>query len=223
MNKIETQKIIAVMMASYPNFKLEDVNATVEVWKDMLIDFSYEHIDMALKCYIRTDTSGFAPTPGQLIDQVKRLTEPEELNETEAWSLVIKAISNGTYNSAEEFLKLPQEIQRGVGSAEQLRQWAMTENLNYEVAKSQFLKTYKREVDRKKELGKLPSNIKRLIDSVNIGSERLKFENNNLKAITATLEDKKAENEDCRHLRIKTEMSEKNKIALEELKNSVGR
>ena len=223
MNKIETQKIIAVMMASYPNFKLEDVNATVEVWKDMLIDFSYEHIDMALKCYIRTDTSGFAPTPGQLIDQVKRLTEPEELNETEAWSLVIKAISNGIYNSAEEFLKLPQEIQRGVGSVEQLRQWAMTENLNYEVAKSQFLKTYKREVDRKKELGKLPNNIKRLIDSVNIGSERLKFENNNLKAITATLEDKKAENEDCRHLRIKTEMSEKNKIALEELKNSVGR
>lgn len=223
MNKIETQKIIAVMMASYPNFKLENVNATVEVWKDMLIDFSYEHIDMALKCYIRTDTSGFAPTPGQLIDQVKRLTEPEELNETEAWSLVIKAISNGIYNSAEEFLKLPQEIQRGVGSVEQLRQWAMTENLNYEVAKSQFLKTYKREVDRKKELGKLPNNIKRLIDSVNIGSERLKFENNNLKAITATLEDKKAENEDCRHLRIKTEMSEKNKIALEELKNSVGR
>ena len=67
----DARKIIAVMLVSYPNFKPIDTELMATTWADMLNEYSYEQVSVALKCYITTDTSGFAPSIGQLIDKLK--------------------------------------------------------------------------------------------------------------------------------------------------------
>ena len=69
----------------------------------MLSDYTYQQISVALKSYILSDTSGFAPTIGQLVDMVHSVSKPQELNEMEAWSVVSMAIRNSGYRYTEEF------------------------------------------------------------------------------------------------------------------------
>ena len=128
MTVIEAKKIIAVMLVSFPNFKPTDVDSMTETWADMLSEYSYSQVSMALKAYIVSDTSGFAPAIGQLVGKIQTISQPQELNEMEAWSLVSRAIRNSTYNSVEEFAKLPPMVQKAVGLPDQLRTWAMDEN-----------------------------------------------------------------------------------------------
>ena len=130
MTREETVKIIRIMVDSYPNYKPNDISETVDVWNMMLSEYTYEQISVALKAYILSDTSGFAPSVGQLVDKMKSITTPQELNEMEAWALVCDALRNSGYNYAEEYDKLPPLVQKAVGLPTQLQTWALTENLN---------------------------------------------------------------------------------------------
>ena len=170
MTVIEAKKIIAVMLVSFPNFKPTDVDSMAETWADMLSEYSYSQVSMALKAYIVSDTSGFAPAIGQLVGKIQTISQPQELNEMEAWSLVSSAIRNSTYNSVEEFAKLPPLVQKAVGLPNQLRTWAMDENYNEQVASSNFIKCYRTEVARSQELSKMPSDVRKIIERACNGS-----------------------------------------------------
>ena len=63
--------------------------------------------------------------PGALNALIAQQQELEGPTEGEAWSLVAKALSRGIYNAREEFEKLPEDIQRIIGSAGQIHDWAM--------------------------------------------------------------------------------------------------
>lgn len=56
------------MCDSYPNYKPMDLKETVDVWTMMLEECTYEQISVALKQYILTENSGFAPSIGQLVN-----------------------------------------------------------------------------------------------------------------------------------------------------------
>lgn len=183
MDELGARKIIASMMVSYSNYKPTDVDYAATVWADMLSEYTYEQVSMGLKMYIKTDTSGFAPTPGQIIDKIHSFTQPEHLNEMEAWALVAKALRNGGYRSLEEYEKLPPAVQKAVGTHEQLRNWALDENFNEEIAKSNFLRTYRTEVKREQELAKMPNDIRRLVESANQNSYKAQIEGKRQEAI----------------------------------------
>lgn len=153
------------MVDSYPNYKPNNISETVDVWQMMLSDYDYNLVAMALKAYILSDTSGFAPSIGQLVSKIQIITKPHELSEMEAWSLVSKAIRNSGYNSVEEFAKLPPVVQKAVGLPEQLRTWALGENYNEQVVSSNFMRCYRTELARYEELSKMPAEIKALIDN----------------------------------------------------------
>lgn len=165
MTRDETVKIIRIMVDSYPNYKPNNISETVDVWQMMLSDYDYNLVAMALKAYILSDTSGFAPSIGQLVSKIQTITKPHELSEMEAWSLVSKAIRNSGYNSVEEFAKLPPVVQKAVGLPEQLRTWALDENYNEQVVSSNFMRCYRTELARHEELSKMPAEIKALIDN----------------------------------------------------------
>lgn len=150
------------MCDSYPNYKPMDLSETVDVWTMMLEEYTYEQISIALKAYVLSDASGFAPSVGQLVAKVQTITQPQELNEMEAWALVSKALKRSANNSAEEYFKLPPLVRKAVGLPEQLRTWSMDENFNEEVAMSQFQRCYRTELSRKKEVDKLPSDMQKL-------------------------------------------------------------
>jgi hypothetical protein len=124
----------------------------------MLEDFAYQKIALALKAYILTDTSGFAPSVGALVSKVRKA---EELNEMEAWALVSKAIKNGIHGAEDEFAKLPPVVQKAVGAPSNLRQWAQTDLKSIEnVIQSNFIKTYQGVVKRESELQALPVSMR---------------------------------------------------------------
>lgn len=169
----ETRKIIAVLMVAYPNYKPINIDFTVSVWTDMLSDYSYSEVDMAIKAYISTDTSGFAPAIGQVIEKIKSITTPQQMTDAEAWSLVRKAISDSSYNATDRFNELPITCQRAVGSPAQLRMWALDASYNENVVSSNFMRSYRTEVARQNELSRMPSEVRQIIEKINNNSKLL--------------------------------------------------
>lgn len=219
MTREETVKIIRIMVDSYPNYKPNDISETVDVWHMMLEEYSYQEVSVALKAYILSDDSGFAPSIGKLVSKIHTMTAPQELNEMEAWSLVYKAICNSTYNSVSEFEKLPPLVQKAVGLPDSLREWAMTENLNCEVVMSNFQKAYKAELKRHEELQKMPQNVRQIIENANVGSYSAQIEEKRQQAIESASERKQSE---IKALEMKHEgvpMPEKYKERLEDMRN----
>ena len=158
------------MVDSYPNYKPNDISETVDVWQMMLSDYDYNLVAMALKAYILSDTSGFAPSIGQLVGKIQTLTKPQELNEMEAWSLVCDALKNCGYNYVEEYEKLPPLVQKAVGLPTQLREWSLTENLNKDVIGSNFMRCYRIEVERQNEISKMPKDVMEMLEKVSSAS-----------------------------------------------------
>ena len=166
----EARKFVAVLMVTYPNYNPIDEELAAETWAGVTEEYTYKQVDIALRSYMKSNTSGFAPAPGQIIDKIYTMTAPQELNEMEAWSLVSKAIRNSGYNSTEEFSKLPPLVQKAVGLPSQLRTWALDENYNEEVVSSNFIKCYRNELARQREFQKMPQNVRNLIENANVGS-----------------------------------------------------
>lgn len=219
MTREETVKIIRIMVDSYPNYKPNDISETVDVWQMMLEEYSYQEVSVALKAYILSDDSGFAPSIGKLVSKIHNMTAPQELNEMEAWSLVYKAICNSTYNSVSEFEKLPPLVQKAVGLPDSLREWAMTENINLEVVMSNFQRAYKAELKRHEELQKMPQNVRQLIEKANIGSYSAQMAEKRKQAIESASYRKQGE---IKALEMKHEgipMPEKYKERLEDMRN----
>ena len=83
------------------------------------------------------------------------------------WSLVRKAVRNSGYHSVEEFEKLPEACQRAVGSAANLKEWALMDSERVEtVEQSHFIRNYRTTVQRISEEKKLPESIRLLIASM---------------------------------------------------------
>lgn len=178
MTNEEVKKIIGTMILAYPNYKPDNMSMLIELWKEMLSEYTYQQVAMALKAYIASDTSGFAPSIGQLVGKIQMINQPEELNEMEAWNLVSKAIRNGYYGAEEEFSKLPPLVQKAVGSHEQLRQWAQTDIDSVEnVIQSNFMRTYRAVVERSLNVSRMPVETRKRIEAINY---RPTIENRNL-------------------------------------------
>lgn len=194
MTREETVKIIRIICGSFPNFKPSDLSETVDIWNMMLDEYTYNQIAGALKSYILADSTGFAPSIGQLIAKVKTIGEPAQLNETEAWGLVSKAIRNGYYGAVEEFSKLPPLVQKAVGTPDNLRNWSQTNLESVEtVIQSNFLRAYRVEAQRAAEISKMPSDIKTMIENTSQNSYSAQIANKNKCSVKSLLEDKKNE------------------------------
>ena len=80
-----------------------------------------------------------------------------EPGEVEAWGLVKNAIRNSTYNSVEEFEKLPKAVQLTLGSPSVLKEWAMSEENGMEkVVASNFMRAYRQKADSIKVVESIP-------------------------------------------------------------------
>lgn len=162
MTRDEVKQILMRIQVTYPNWKPSgDIALVVDVWHEYLATYSYKEILAAVKSYVMSDTSGFAPSVGQVLAKLKVITEPEGISELEAWAMVSKALRNGLYGSENEFNKLPKNVQKAVGCPENLRNWAMTEEKTLEtVVMSQFLSAYKTILKREKEIAMIPPELR---------------------------------------------------------------
>lgn len=177
MTREETVEIIHIICDCYPNFKPEDLSRTIDAWQVMLEEYSCEQVAVALKAYITSNTSGFAPSVGEIVAKIQLVSQPQELDGMAAWGLVSKALRNGTYGAVEEFNKLPPLVRQAVGMPDNLKNWATSDYQTIEtVIQSNFLRTYEVVVKRANEINRMPDNIKSLIEKTNTNSYKAQIE-----------------------------------------------
>lgn len=169
----EFGKLADAIKTYFPRDNMLPTDTAMELWYDMLKDMDYQSAYIGLKNHVAT--SKFAPTIADIRNGAV-ISQPQELNEMEAWSLVSKAIQSSIYYSTEEFAKLPPLVQKAVGLPSQLRTWALDENYNEQVAMSSFQRAYKAELHRHEELQKMPQSVRSLIEKANSGSYSAQIE-----------------------------------------------
>lgn len=192
MTETEVRQLLAMTQAVYPNYNPPSREAAVNAWLMCLSEYDNNVVMAAFKAYMTTDTSGFAPSIGQLVDKIHAIQNPQELTELEAWSLVSKAIRNGLYGADEEFAKLPPLVQQAVGQPRCLTEWAMLGAEDKAVTQSNFMRTYRTVVCRAKELSKMPPEVRALIEKNNANSYSAQITSKNLQRINSMLEDRKS-------------------------------
>ena len=154
----------------FPRDNVLPTENAMRLWYSELKDIPYQLAHTALRKYVSTNK--FAPTIADIREQVAELNDQneEELNETAAWSLVLKAIRRSTYYSEEEFAKLPATVQRAVASPKQLREWATLEDVDGKtltVIQSNFQRTFRAEQQRERERNKLSPDVLKLMRPLN--------------------------------------------------------
>lgn len=176
MTREDTIKILSVLRGAYPAFyrdiTKQEAESTIALWLSMFDEEPYELVGAAVKAFISGDSKGFPPAIGQIKERIRQITQPEEMTEQEAWSYVSKALRNSTYGSAEEFAKLPPEVQAVVHDPGQLRQWALAEADEVEtVIASNFMRSFRAKQKATREYLALPTEVKRLMISAGFRSD----------------------------------------------------
>ena len=168
MTRAEIIKIMSVLRGAYPQFYRNVARAeaedTIALWAAMFAEDDAGLVGAAVKALIATDSKGFPPVIGQIKAKMRLLTERKGMDEAEAWSLVANAIRNSGYEAKQEFDKLPPEIQRIVGSPNQLRDWSqMDSDMVHSVVASNFQRAYRTRKAAAAEYSALPQSVKALM------------------------------------------------------------
>lgn len=167
MTREETQELLLAISSLYPNFKPENKTLTIDSWHWALEEYPASAVKMSLQMYVKSNNTGFAPSVSQIIDGIYKPHDRNMLSEGEAWSLVKKAIQDGNYHAEERFDELPEVIQRAVGSANMIRQWAGTDSSEVNtVIMSNFQRNYRTIVQRSKEDARISPLIQGMIGAV---------------------------------------------------------
>ena len=174
MNRDAVIAILGTLRTAYPKFysemsKQEMLN-TIDLWTEM---FSHENpalVTAAVKNLI--NTFKWVPTIADIKEEMYRLTETQEETPIEIWNSIKKAMRRAAYYADEEFQALPELAKKFVGSPNQLREWAISNDYNDGVVKGQFLKQYdvllKRQKDNKLMLPQVREMVKQLSDNTNM-------------------------------------------------------
>lgn len=170
MTKQDTYKVLLVFQTFYKDhfrdLSNEAAQLTLELWQKMFADEPGEEVVAAAEAYVATDRKGFPPVPGQIKELISVLRNQNGMSEQDAWEMVNNALRNSSYGAAEEFAKLPADIQRAVGSANMLRSWATIPYAELQtVIASNFKRDYRSIVAQKKDFAKIPEAVKQLAEA----------------------------------------------------------
>ena len=171
MTRQETGIIMDILATAYPRFyagpDAPDPEKAVALWAEMFAEDDVAVVAAAVKALIATDDKGFPPHIGAVKAKVRQITQPSGMTPQEAWNLVAKAIRNSAYESREEYDKLPKDIQRLVGSPNQLRDWAlMDSDTVHSVVASNFQRSFSIRQKADNDFKALPRDVQAMIGSV---------------------------------------------------------
>lgn len=170
MSEAEVSMLLYTIHAVYPahftRFTERDMEDQIAAWRGVLEDYSYIQASAGLKAFLASDTKGFPPVPGQVIDFIRRAMEPEAEQATnpELIALIRRALANSGYNSEAEFDRLPEICQRAVGTPHNLEEWCRLDNREVETV---ILSHVARALDatriRMREDAKIPTSVRRVL------------------------------------------------------------
>lgn len=164
MTREDTIKLLMVIQATFPNFKVEDKTTTVDAWLMLLEEYDVNDVYLAFKSYCKSNNSGFAPSVSQIISELEKVGDLAQMDDATALAKFRKALSRSTYHSQEEFDKLEPTLQKAIGSADMLHFWATDENNKVSVIESNFLNNYRQVCKRQKEYRKMPKELQARVE-----------------------------------------------------------
>lgn len=167
MTKNEAAVIVEMISTFYPNEFSKTSPAAmkliVDMWAATCEAYTSEQITAAFQQFMVNDTKGYAPKPGQVIHYITSVEDENDMTADEAWSLALNAARNGIYHALEEFERLPELVQRAIGSSFVIQSWAGMDDASMSVEASHFKRTYRELLDRERQKRRMPpSTWKRL-------------------------------------------------------------
>lgn len=141
MTREEFGTIAKTLKSVYTDPKFIPSSDATEVWYQLLKDLEYRQCMNAVTAYMQTHH--FAPTPADIREQCAQHSE-KRMDGMEAWGkYIVRAIRDSAYHSAERFEELPEVCKAAVGTADTLKEWAITEDENaMSNAQARFLRAY---------------------------------------------------------------------------------
>ena len=167
MTRKEFTKIIGFLSAVIDKPMSE---ATIEAWYVMLKDLDYPETMMAVKKVLAESQYPTMPAVGQIRKAAAELEGGQAITGAQAWGMLLQAIHKyGFYREREALESLPQDVAKVVD----WMGWSeLCHGENVDVIRGQFLKMYDNQVNRQKELGLMPQDIRDLLTDV---GEKLKI------------------------------------------------
>ena len=185
MTRQETGIIMNILTTAYPRFysgqDAPDPRKTMSLWAEMFRDDPVELVAAAVKALIATDDKGFPPHIGAVKASMRKLVQPDEMTEMEAWRLVRQAIRGASMSPSSRlitaaggvdnrssaqrhFEALPPILQRVVGGPEQLAAWEQIANEDIDtVIQSNFMRSYRARAQQEREFQALPQDVRAMI------------------------------------------------------------
>ena len=167
----ESKNILRIIAAAYQNsFRLyndgqQRLKDAITVWAVIFKDVPYSMVEAALYTYINEDRE-YPPTPGQIKSILYRINNQDELSEGDAWNLVQRALSNGLYGAQEEFDRLPEDVQKAIGSPQWIHAVASDEDANMSVESSNFYRRYRQVMADKREKECMPPAVRKMVEQL---------------------------------------------------------
>lgn len=172
MTREETGIIMDILKAAYPKFYTgpgaPDPRTVLDLWAEMFAEDDVALVAAAVKSHIASDLKGYPPHIGAVKNAMHQLTRrAQDMDADKAWSLVRRAASRSAYGAQEEFQRLPQELQRMVGSPGQLFEWSqMDSDVFNSVVASNFRRAYQARQESVRRDALLPKDVKRAVASI---------------------------------------------------------
>lgn len=168
MNRQEASELVYKIKVRYPNayakFEAEDMLAAIDAWVEDLGHIPFPAVDAALRQYSLNDTRGYAPTSGQLMQYIDKAAHPEDLPGPAAWDLTLRAARCNYDAAADEFSRLPEVIQRTIGSPSFLVELGRAEAETNSVRQSLFERAYRIELEREKERRRMSPDVLKILE-----------------------------------------------------------
>ena len=151
MNSRDMMAILDKARAFYPAFfekKTDEALLEIaESWATLFARISTAVFANAFQATILS--SKFFPTPSEVCEKLGATAKQAELTEQEAWGLVREAMKRGRSDNGAAWDSLPPQVQRAVGNAGVLRDWALMDagTVNSVIA-SNFMRSYRMVTER---------------------------------------------------------------------------
>lgn len=150
MTNQETAKIITIIQSLYPNAykgkNESDMANIIFAWGTVLSDYPYGVVEKAVKQHALTSDSSYPPAVTDLTKIIREWTKDpkDEITAQEAWSSLVRVMQSGDfhYEPQKTFDKLPELLRKSVGSAAELKRWALMDLSELEFVKNNYIKSF---------------------------------------------------------------------------------
>ena len=139
MTREEFSMIAAKMVMNWDNIGKGKIELFYEKFGNLPPELWARVVDRVI------DNENYSPTVATIKRYLVEILRPRLPDASEQWArYVLPAIKRASVHADADFQAMPELVRRGVGTALQLRQWAVDEHFNEGVVRSVFIREYER-------------------------------------------------------------------------------